>query len=408
MLGTNGSELGPQRTSRDRNRLNAAAVRSLTEPGRHGDGGGLYLVVKPSGTKSWVFIFRWRGRQPEMGLGSFHDVSLAEARRQAQQARSVLLSGRNPIDARRTEASATASAPTFGTFADQLVDALSPGFRNPKHVYQWTHTLGDAYCHRIRGKLIRDITTDEVLSVLTPIWTSKPETASRLRGRIERVLDAARTKGLRTGDNPARWKGHLDTLLPRPPKLRRGHHAAMPYIDVPAFMTQLRTIPTTTAIALRFTILTTARVSEVLNARWEELDLECRLWTVPAHRTKSSREHRVPLSHEALEILKVIRPCDPPVDPRSHVFRSKMLNKPLSNMTFAKLLWRMRLGHYTPHGFRSSFRDWAGEMTTYDRETCELALAHNVGNAVERAYRRLDSLEKRRLLMQEWALYLNS
>lgn len=179
----------------------------------------------------------------------------------------------------------------------------------------------------------------------------------------------------------------------------------MPYIDVPAFMAQLRTIPTTTAIALRFTILTTARVSEVLNARWEELDLECRLWTVPAHRTKSSREHRVPLSHEALEILKVIRPCDPPVDPRSHVFRSKMLNKPLSNMTFAKLLWRMRLGHYTPHGFRSSFRDWAGNVSNFPREITETALAHVIGDKAEQAYRRSDALEKRRKLMEAWASF---
>jgi integrase len=403
MMGTKNSSPAHPRTH---NKLSSSTVRSIIKPGRYSDGGGLYLVVKPTGTKSYVYIFRWGQRQPEMGLGSVRDTTLSEARDKALNARRLVRSGVNPIDSRKASKSRRQEAPTFGEFADGLVEILSPGFRSPKHLYQWKQTLGDAYCGQIRSKRLDAIDTQDILAILTPIWTTKAETATRLRGRLERVLDAAKTKGLRTGENPARWKGHLEALLPRPPKLQRGHHMAMPYMAVPDLMIKLRGLANVSAQALQFMIFTASRVSETLNATWAEVDLDAAIWTILARRTKSGREHRVPLTPESLSILQNLK-ANPVESPDDFIFLGQGQRGPLSNMTFAILLKRLGVSRCTPHGFRSSFRDWAGETTSYDRETCELALGHRIGNAVEQAYRRKDSLEKRRRMMSEWATYIS-
>jgi integrase len=341
-----------------------------------------------------------------MGLGSIRDTTLAEARDKALNARRLVRSGVNPIDSRKASKAQKQEAPTFREFTDELVELLSPGFRSPKHLYQWKQTLGESYCERIRSKRLDTIDTQDILAILTPIWTTKAETATRLRGRLERVLDAAKTKGLRTGENPARWKGHLDALLPRPPKLQRGHHMAMPYTAVPDLMITLRGLANVSAQSLQFLILTASRVSETLNATWAEIDFDAAIWTVPARRTKSGREHRVPLAPEALRILQALK-TEGAEASNNFVFLGQGERGPLSNMTFGVLLKRLGVSRCTPHGFRSSFRDWAGETTSYDRETCELALGHRIGNAVEQAYRRKDSIEKRRRMMTEWAAYLS-
>src|SRR4051794_23414800 len=267
--------------ARQTKRLSARTVATLTKPGRHSDGDGLYLVVDASGAKRWLFLFRWNGKLKEMGLGGLASVSLADAREKADEARRVLASGRNPIEVRKAEKVERETIPTFGVFADRLLADLSHGFRSAKHRAQWTMTLS-VYAAPLRDKSLHDLHTGDVLGVLTPIWQSKPETAARVRSRIERVLDAAKAKGLRTGENPARWRGHLDHLLPKRHKLTRGHHAAMPYADVPAFMADLRCRNTITALALEFLILTAARSSEVMGAVWSEIDRDAKIWTIPA------------------------------------------------------------------------------------------------------------------------------
>ena len=274
-------------------RLTARKVETA-KPGKYSDGGNLYLIVSPTGARKWVLRFTWRGRAKEMGLGSPATVSLADAREKAASARRKIAQGLNPIDERKR----TSGVPTFGEMADQVREALSAGFRNEKHKAQWKSTLA-TYAAPLRDKPVDTITTDDVLAVLKPIWTTKPETASRVRGRIEKVLDAAKAKGFRDGENPARWRGHLDHLLPRPSKLARGHHAAMPYDEVAAFVAELREREAIAALALELCILTAARSGEILGMRWDEIDLDKKIWTVPAHRMKAGREHRVPLSQRA-------------------------------------------------------------------------------------------------------------
>jgi integrase len=271
---------------------------------------------------------------------------------------------------------------TFGEAADALIESMAPSWRNEKHKAQWGMTLR-VYCEPIRNKPVSDVTTDDVLWVLKPIWRSKAETASRLRGRIERVLDYAKTHGMRSGENPARWRGHLDAALPRRQKLTRGHHKAMPYEAVPAFLSALRNMEGVSPRALEFTILTAARTGEVIGARWEEVDLEARLWVLPASRTKAGREHRVPLSARASAIIAALEE----VRVSGYVFPSVRRDKPLSNMAMEAVLRRMKQD-VTVHGFRSAFRDWVGEETDFPREVAEAALGHIVGDAVERAYRR--------------------
>lgn len=381
-------------------KLNARSVATTTAPGRYGDGGGLYLQVDPSGTKRWLLIFRSQGRQREMGLGGLASVSLADARRRRDEARRLLAEGRDPIDARRSVDTRQSATVTFGAFADQLIPELSKGFRNEKHAAQWTSTLA-TYAGSLRSKPIAQITTEDVLAALRPIWTEKAETASRVRGRIERVLDAAKAQGLRDGENPARWRGHLDHLLPKRRRLTRGHHAAVPFVEMPAFVADLRQRTGVAALALEFLILTAARSGEVRGATWAEIDARNRLWIIPAERMKAGREHRVPLVARAAEILEAVAP----LRRGDLVFPSFRADRPLSDMAFSALLTRMGCAA-TAHGFRSSFRDWAGEATATPREVAEAALAHAVGDAVELAYRRGDALEKRRGLMDAWATFL--
>ena len=278
---------------------------------------------------------------------------------------------------------------------------LAHGFRNEKHRAQWAMTL-TTYAAPLRSMKLDDIATADVLAVLQPLWQTKAETASRLRGRIERVLDAAKAKGLRSGENPARWRGHLDALLPARHRLTRGHHAAMPYDDVPAFIGRLRASESVSALALEFAILTASRTGEVLGARWDEIDLDAKLWTVPAARMKAGREHRVPLTARALAILQTVEK----VRTGEHVFPGQRRGKPLSVMALAMVLRRLKLENVTVHGFRSAFRDWCGEATAFPRDVAEAALAHTVGDMTERAYRRGDALEKRRKLMAAWAAFI--
>ncbi|MHB2211447.1 tyrosine-type recombinase/integrase [Methylobacterium sp. CM6257] len=380
-------------------RLSARTVATEAKPGRHADGDGLYLVVDASGAKRWLFLFRWQGKLKEMGLGGLSTVSLADARERAGEARRVLKSGQNPIEQRRLARAEPEAAVTFGVFADQVVADLSHGFRNEKHKAQWTSTLA-TYAASLRSMPVDAISTAEILAVLTPIWRSKAETASRLRGRIERILDAAKAKGLRNGENPARWRGHLDKLLPARHRLTRGHHAALPFPEVPAFVAELRKREAVAALALEFCILNASRSGEVLGALWDEIDWETRIWTIPAERMKAGREHRVPLTERALAILdraETIRSSE-------YVFPGQRSGRPLSIMAMEMQLRRMKVP-VTVHGFRSSFRDWAGECTDAPREIAEMALAHVVGDTTERAYRRGDALEKRRALLEEWSQF---
>lgn len=376
------------------------ARKVVTAPqGKYSDGGNLYLVVSGSGSRKWVLRFTWRGQAKEMGLGSATMVSLAEAREKAGGARLKLSRGLNPIEERKRDG----GIPTFGDMADQVREALSAGFRNEKHKAQWKSTLA-TYAGPLGAKAVDTVNTDDVLSVLKPIWTAKAETASRLRGRIEKVLDAAKAKGFRQGENPARWRGHLDHLLPRPSKLTRGHHAAMPYESVAAFMGKLRERNAVAALALEFCILTAARSGEVLGARWTEIDLDKEVWTIPANRMKAGREHRVPLPDPAVAILKRLAETNT----GDFVFPGQSAQRPLSNMAMEMILRRMEIDSATVHGFRSSFRDWAGNETSFPREVVETALAHVIGDKAEQAYRRSDALEKRRKLMEAWAVYCST
>jgi integrase len=388
------------------NKLSARAVQALG-PGRHGDGGNLYLVVDPGGSRRWLFIYRSGGKQREMGLGSVRAVSLARARELAAESRAALADGRDPVGEReKARAAKIARVPTFGEVADELLASIGAGFRNPKHRAQWGATL-KADAAALLPMPIDKVETADVLRVLSPIWLVKPETASRVRGRIERVLDAAKAKGLRTAENPARWRGHLALLLPKAGKLTRGHHEAMPYADVPAFAARLRSLDSVSARALEFTILTAARSGEVMGARWAEVDIERELWVVPAVRMKAGREHRVPLTARALAILQEMRSVQRMrlgrgPSPDDHVFPGSKASTGLSVMALTMVMRRTDAGAFTVHGFRSTFRDWAGDCTSFPREVAEAALAHTVGDRVEAAYRRSDALERRRELMAAW------
>ena len=381
--------------ARNINRLSARTVATAIKHGRHADGGGLYLSISSNGGRRWVFLFRWHGKPTEIGLGSARDVTLSRARASASQARTKLAEGINPKDARRPLEGAT-----FGECADRVIAAMRPSWRNAKHAAQWEMTLR-VYAASLRRLPVGKITTDDVLAVLKLLWTEKPETASRLRGRIERVLDAAKAQGLRTGENPARWRGHLDQLLPKRHQLTRGHHAAMNYVELPAFINDLQARQATAALALEFTILTAARSGEVLGARWKEFDFDRAVWTVPAGRMKAGREHRVPLSRRALKIVKVLHEART----GDFVFPGQNAGKPLSVMALEMMLRRMKIEDATVHGFRSAFRDWAAERTNFTNEVCEAALAHVIGNKAEAAYRRGDLFDKRRKLMEAWAVY---
>jgi integrase len=369
------------------------------KPGKYEDGHGLRLVVAESAARKWVFRYMRAGKRVEMGLGSVPAVSLGQARESAADARRLVRAGKDPVAVRRAERAAGADE-TFGPFALRLIDTIETAFRNEKHRAQWRTTL-TTYTTPIWNKRLADIETDDVLACLKPIWTAKAETASRVRGRIERILDAAAARGLRSRDNPARWRGHLANLLPKRQRLARGHHAAMPFVDVPVFVERLREVEGVSARALEFTILTAARSGEVLGARWSEIDLDAKVWTVSAGRMKAAREHRVPLSERAVEILSAIAA----VKIGDYAFPGAKRGSPLSVMALTMVMRRSGVGHFTVHGFRSAFRDWAGERTNFPREIAEAALAHVVGDATERAYRRGDALEKRRALMEAWGRF---
>ena len=400
--------------SRARNKLTARQVATITKPGVHSDGGGLYLRVRESG-RSWFYIGSLDGKRFELGLGSSLDVTLAKAREMALKIRLQLIDGINPISDRMAakaerklakgeqagEASSKSNVVTFGSFAKELVASIEGGFKNPKHRQQWRNTL-DTYAKPLADLPIAAVTTDDILAVLTPIWLTKAETASRVRGRIERVLDAAKVRGLRDGDNPARGRGHLDLLLPKRSKVGVKHHSALPFAEIAAFMTELRKRPAVAARALEFTILTAARSGETRGMTWGEVDLGKKLWTVPANRMKASATHEVPLSDDALAVLAGL--LEDGLKPTDAVFPAPR-GGTLSDMALSQLLKRMNRGDITVHGFRSSFRDWAGDTTQFGREEVEMALAHTVGSSVELAYRRGRALDKRRELMIAWAEY---
>lgn len=387
--------------ARARNKLTARQAAALTEPGRHSDGGGLYLVIDGEGAamrRRWLYLFPWGAKRREMGLGGFPAVSLADARKARDDAERVAREGRDPIAARDQAREVRAAKPTFGEVADALIAAKEGAWRNDKHRAQWKMTLLK-YAAPLRSRPIDEIDTAAVLDVLKPLWTAKPETASRLRGRIEAVLDAAKAQGHRTGENPAAWRGHLSHLLAKRQKLSRGHHAALAYTEMSEFITKLRACEGMSALALEFLILTATRSGETLGATWSEFDLEKKVWTIPAARMKAAREHRVPLTNRALEIIEKLSEAKT----GNFVFPGQKPSRPLSGMAMEMLLRRMKIDDATVHGFRSSFRDWAGNETHFPREVAEAALAHVVGDKAEQAYRRSDALEKRRALMAAWA-----
>jgi integrase len=392
--------------ARASNKLSAVEVKSMDRKGMYHDGGGLYLQVSAGGAKSWIFRFMLDGRSREMGLGPVHAIPLADARKRAAGCRRMRFDGIDPIEARRAERDEkkldAAKSMTFDACATAYIDAHKAGWKNAKHRDQWPSTL-NTYAGPVFGSLpVQAVDVGLVMKALEPIWQTKPETASRLRGRIESVLDWAAVRGYRKGDNPARWRGHLDKLLPARGKVRKvEHHPRLPYDELADFVAALRTQVGIAARALEFLILTATRTGEVIGARWEEVDLGEKIWVVPVARMKAGREHRVPLSPAAagiLEEMNKIRESD-------FVFPGGKKGKPLSNMAMLAVLRRIGRNDLTAHGFRSSFRDWAAERTNFPREVAEMALAHTIGDKVGAAYRRGDLFQKRRQLMDGWAKF---
>ncbi|NVJ93337.1 MAG: integrase arm-type DNA-binding domain-containing protein [Methylocystaceae bacterium] len=387
----------------EQKKLSAVAVRNKSTPGLFADGGGLYLQVTKSGAKTWIYRFMMEGRRRDMGLGPVHTVSLAEARDEALNCRQLVRQGIDPIEKRKTERlSAKAEAVktiTFKECAENYIKAHEPSWKNAKHIAQWTSTL-TTYVYPTFGALpVAEIDTGLIMKVIEPIWATKTETASRIRGRMEAILDWASVRKYRSGENPARWKGHLDHLLPSKSKLqKKKHHSALPYDQISDFISTLRKQNGTSARALEFTILTAARTSEVIEAVWSEIDFENKVWTIPAERMKAGREHRVPLSETALNILQKMAE----IQTSDFVFPGNSKNRPLSNMAMLTVLRRMKRTDITVHGFRSTFRDWVAEKTGFAKEVAEMSLAHAVENKVEAAYRRGDLFEKRRTLMNQW------
>lgn len=387
--------------------LSPLAVRRLAKPGHYAVGGvaGLALQVAPGGARTWILRVTVGAKRRDMGLGGYPDVELAQAREKARAARELVEQGVDPILHRRQLKSALAAQQaaqkTFEQCATEYIDAKSAEWSNAKHASQWTNTLA-AYAYPTLGKLlVSDIGLPQVIAVLKPIWQTKTETATRLRGRIEAVLDWATVHHYRQGLNPARWKGHLDKILPTPTKISRvKHHKALAVDDVPGFMAALRHQEGAGAKALEFLVLTAARSGEVRGATWSEIDLEVGEWTVPAERMKAGKEHRVPLSPAAVDLLKGLER----VEGTDLVFPSAR-KAPLSDMTLTAVMRRMKVDA-VPHGFRSSFRDWASERTAYPGDVVEMALAHAIADKVEAAYRRGDLFAKRRALMDDWASFL--
>jgi len=388
-------------------RLTALAVTRLSKPGLYADGGGLYLRIGRNGSKSWTFRFMLHGRAREMGFGGFNNVGLADARKKASDARLLLSEGQDPLAQRNLEeveraASAKLTAVrsmTFDQCAEAYVNVHQAAWKNEKHQQQWRNTLA-TYVSPVFGSVgVQDVDIDHIIKVLEPIWSKKTETARRLRGRIEAILDWAKVRGYRTGENPARWRGHLSHLLPARANVRPiKHHAALPYAEIPAFMSELRKLGGIAAAALEFLILTAARTGEVIYAGWPEFDLKNRIWVVPASRMKTKREHRVPISDAAYAVIQKMKELG-----GDYVFPGGKPGSSLSNMALLMTLGRMNCSKVTTHGFRSTFRDRAAEQTNFPNEVVEMALAHAIESKTEAAYRRSDLFEKRRRLMAAWA-----
>lgn len=408
-------------------KLTAKQIENLTAPGTYEDGDGLRLLIKPSGKKYWVLRFQLSGKRREMGLGTYPAVGLKEVRQKSSDKRRLLRDGIDPLQARDEEREALVAAElkrksksiTFRDVSVDYIEAHRSGWKNVKHAQQWTNTLA-TYASPIIGDLATNqITTEHILEILKPIWSSKAETASRVRNRIELVLDAAKARGLREGENPARWRGHLDKLLPPSSKAKRTqNHPALPYSELSRFIETLNSIEGQSAYALKMAILTACRTSEVLGADWSEIDLKAKLWSIPAERMKAGRVHTVPLSDAVIKLLQAL----PRFQDSSLLFPGARKGRPISNMAMLMTLRRMDQKDIeeggkgwrdssdrviTAHGFRSTFRDWAAEQTNYAREVCEMALAHVVANGAEAAYWRSDLLEKRRALMSDWAVSVN-
>jgi integrase len=388
--------------ARSINKLSARAVETVKAPGRYSDGGNLYLSISANGGRRWVFMYRFAGKQREMGLGSASKAgtSLAKARELAAEARMALAAGLDPLEVRNARMQSERVVPSFGECAVAYVEAHRKSWRSDKHIAQWTKTL-TTHCAQIWGMRVSEIDTESLLKVLQPVWERLPETARRLRGRIEKVLDAAAVRGFRRGENPARWRGHLQNLFAKPQMLLRAHHAALPYEQLPEFMAQLRGRQSLAARALEFAILTACRSGEVRCARWDEVDFAKAVWVIPANRMKAGKEHRVPLSDRGVAILTMLQE----MRTSDFVFPGNASGRPLSALAMARQLQRINADEVTVHGFRSTFRDWASETTSFPHEVCEQALAHAIGNKTEAAYRRGDLFEKRRKLMEAWADY---
>jgi integrase len=391
--------------ARSINKLSEVTVRNAKKPGLYGDGLNLYLHVGPTGGKSWVFRFMLGGKAYEMGLGPVHTIGLKMARATATEYRRLCLAGINPLAARDADRALrrreTAKAVTFRTCAEQYIVKHQAGWKNDRHTAQWTSTL-EAYAYPVIGDLsVADIATGHITKILEPIWTAKTETASRVRGRIESILDFATTHGWRKGENPARWKGHLANVLPKKGKVKaKKHHPALPWQEMSQFMAALAAQKSVAALALRFTILTAGRSNEILGARWGEIDEKAAVWIVPAERMKAKKEHRVPLCEPALAVLReAFKLRDGDV-----IFPGGKKNAPLVGTAMRKQLTRMKRDDLTVHGFRSSFRDWAAE-TGKPADIAEAALAHLRGDETVRAYQRGDLLERRRHLMADWAAF---
>lgn len=390
-------------------KLTPMGVERLNTAGLYGDGAGLWLKVNPGGSKSWILRYTSAGRERWMGLGPYPVVSLAEAREAAVEAKKKLRLGTDPLDEKHqqdaTERARRAKSVTFEWCAGKYIEAHAPAWKNIKHADQWRNTLA-TYAHPIIGKVdVARIDTGHIMRILEPIWTEKAETATRLRGRLESILGWATTRKYRSGDNPAAWQGHLKNLLPTISKAKRvKHHAALPWQEMGAFMALLRKQDGVGARALELAILTAARSGEVRFATWGEFDLDAGVWIVPAERMKAGKEHRVPLTKQAIALLKSQKPGKGD----AVVFPGVKLGRPLSDMTLTAVLKRMERSDLTAHGFRSTFRDWAAEATNYPREMAEMALAHTVGDKVEAAYRRGDMFEKRRRMMADWAKHCDT
>jgi integrase len=391
------------------NKLKDRFLSTNKEPGLYNDGNGLWFRVTESLSKNWVFRYTFDGKRRHMGLGAYPDISLEEARDRATDYRRTVRSGIDPIEQRKlnkaTQRAERSNSVTFAYCAERYIEAMRHEWKNAKHAQQWTNTLKQYAYPIIGGMLVKEVETAHILRILEPIWTTKTETASRVRARLENVLDWATTHNYRTGDNPARWKAHLENLLAKPSKVKRiEHHAALPYTQMFDFMHDLHQHDCVSAMALEFAILTATRTNEVIGAKWNEIDLQSKVWTIPLERMKAAREHRVPLSNKCVEILTRaanIRQSD-------YVFPGGRESKGLSNIAMVKLLQKTMSYDCTVHGFRSSFRDWAGERTHYPRDLCEMALAHTIKDKAEAAYRRGDMIEKRRQMMQDWEKFCST